>query len=142
MHFSAEIRRRIALPSDHSMLAAELLETGIRARLRRHHSKRPLLVGICGSQGSGKSTACAHIARSMATSGTRIGVLSLDDLYLPRHAREVLARRIHPLLRTRGVPGTHEPLLGLRTFQALASSEMPSRADMVLRLDEHRRVLF
>jgi D-glycerate 3-kinase len=104
-----------------SATAAQQLEVAIRARLARHHSARPLLVGICGSQGSGKSTACEHVARSMTASGIRVGVLSLDDLYLSRRKREELAREVHPLLITRGVPGTHEPLLGLRTLRALAT---------------------
>ncbi len=33
-------------------------------------------------------------------------VLSLDDFYYARRDREALAREIHPLLRSRGVPGT------------------------------------
>jgi D-glycerate 3-kinase len=102
-------------------LAAQRLETAIRARLGAHRAARPLLVGVCGSQGSGKSTTCEYVARALCASGIRVAVLSIDDLYLPRAAREDLARRIHPLLLTRGVPGTHEPSLGLRTLTALAS---------------------
>lgn len=101
--------------------SAHLLETAIRARLCYHRSEKPLLVGICGSQGSGKTTACDRVARALSASGIRVAVLSIDDLYLPRAAREDLARRVHPMLLTRGVPGTHEPSLGLRTFEALAA---------------------
>jgi len=103
--------------------AAHLLENAIRARLGEHRSARPLLAGICGSQGSGKSTACEQAARALSASGVRVAVLSIDDIYLPRAAREDLARRVHPLLLTRGVPGTHEPLLGLRALEALAMRE-------------------
>ena len=101
--------------------AAEQLETAVRARHASHQAVKPLMVGVCGSQGSGKTTACAHVARAMTASGIRVAVLSIDDLYLSRAAREDLALRVHPLLRTRGVPGTHEPLLGLRVFDALAT---------------------
>jgi D-glycerate 3-kinase len=97
------------------------LESAIRARFVQHRAARPLIVGICGSQGSGKSTACEHIARSLKASGIRVGVMSIDDLYLSRLARSELAQRVHPLLLTRGVPGTHEPSLGLRTLRALAT---------------------
>jgi D-glycerate 3-kinase len=100
---------------------AHRLETAIRAWLAEHRSEKPLLVGICGSQGSGKSTACEHVARALSASGTRVAVLSIDDLYLSRAARESLASSVHPLLLTRGVPGTHEPSLGLRIFDALAT---------------------
>ncbi len=104
-----------------SSSAAQRLETAIRARLGKHRAAGPLVVGICGSQGSGKSTACELVARALAVSGTRVAVLSIDDLYLSRAARADLSRRVHPLLLTRGVPGTHEPLLGLRAFEALAA---------------------
>ena len=90
-------------------------------RFAEHRSAKPLVVGICGSQASGKSTACENVARAMRASGVRVATLSIDDLYLSRSAREDLAQRVHPLLLTRGVPGTHEPLLGLRTFEALAT---------------------
>jgi D-glycerate 3-kinase len=79
------------------------------------------VVGICGSQGSGKSTACANVATALAATGISAAVLSLDDLYLPRAAREELARSVHPLLLTRGVPGTHDISLGLRTLEALGT---------------------
>ncbi len=38
--------------------------------------------------------------------------ISIDDVYLTRAEREALARDVHPLLLTRGPPGTHDlPLL-------------------------------
>jgi len=40
--------------------------------------------------------------------GDGVEVLSLDDFYLGHAARLQLARDIHPLLATRGVPGTHD----------------------------------
>ncbi len=46
-----------------SSSAAQRLETAIRARLGKHRAAGPLVVGICGSQGSGKSTACELVAR-------------------------------------------------------------------------------
>ncbi|MEP9357710.1 kinase [Sphingomonas sp. KR3-1] len=86
----------------------------IAARLRPG-SRRPFVLGISGAQGSGKST----IARALAA---RFGcpVLSLDDLYLDGAARQRLAETVHPLLRTRGVPGTHDVAAGLAAIEALA----------------------
>jgi D-glycerate 3-kinase len=49
--------------------------------------------------------------------------LSLDDIYLTRAEREELARTVHPLLRTRGVPGTHDVALGLQVIAALERGE-------------------
>lgn len=49
-----------------------------------------------------------------------MAVLSLDDLYLRRAERERLAATVHPLLRTRGVPGTHDVNLGEQVLEGLA----------------------
>ncbi len=67
---------------------------------------RPPLIGIVGAQGCGKTT----LARAVAD---RFGAaqVSIDDVYLTRAEREALARDVHPLLLTRGPPGTHD--LGL-----------------------------
>ena len=83
---------------------------------------RPLVIGICGAQGSGKSTLCGEVAARLRVAGHRVAVLSIDDLYLTLSAREHLAREVHPLLRTRGVPGTHDVGLGLAVLDRLAGA--------------------
>lgn len=88
-------------------------------RTRTARTRRLLVVGICGAQGSGKSTLAAAVARRFEQTGIRTAVLSLDDLYRTRAEREDLAARIHPLLLTRGVPGTHDIGLGLNLIDAL-----------------------
>lgn len=80
---------------------------------------RTSLIGLCGAQGSGKSTIAAASARLLAERGLSSAILSLDDLYLPHEDRARLAREVHPLLITRGPPGTHDPALGTRTLHAL-----------------------
>ena len=82
---------------------------------------RPVIVGLCGSQGSGKSTFALFLAALLETPGLSTAVLSLDDLYLTSAERRELADRRHPLLATRGPPGTHDVALGLRTLQALTA---------------------
>ena len=82
-------------------------------------ARSPLVVGICGAQGSGKSTLAAHLASLCEADGITTAVLSIDDLYLTRAEREVLAQNVHPLLRTRGVPGTHDVALGLAVLDDL-----------------------
>jgi D-glycerate 3-kinase len=52
--------------------------------------------------------------------GLNAPVLSLDDLYLTLAERRELARMVHPLLLTRGVPGTHDVALGLEILDRLA----------------------
>lgn len=82
-------------------------------------AREPLILGMSGPQGSGKSTVAAQLAARFAPAAT----LSLDDFYLPLAAREAMARGTHPLLRTRGPPGTHDVTLGLRVLGALRRGE-------------------
>lgn len=77
------------------------------------------VLGISGLQGSGKSTLAGQVCAEAARRGLRCACLSLDDVYLPRAARRRLARDVHPLLATRGPPGTHEPALAIDALDAL-----------------------
>lgn len=72
-------------------------------------SNNAYFVGINGCQGSGKSTLTGFIAEYLITEyQLNVVVMSLDDFYLTREKRNQLANDIHPLLATRGVPGTHD----------------------------------
>ncbi|WP_397573043.1 kinase [Silanimonas sp.] len=75
--------------------------------------------GITGLQGTGKSTLSAQVAALAEARGLRAVVLSIDDLYLDQPERQRLAREVHPLLATRGAPGSHDLALGRATFDAL-----------------------
>jgi D-glycerate 3-kinase len=78
------------------------------------------VIGINGAQGSGKSTLAAELRELLAgRHGLNALVLSIDDLYLTRAQRERLALEVHPLLRTRGVPGTHDVELGMDLLDKL-----------------------
>ena len=79
-------------------------------------------LGLCGPQASGKSTLTAVLARLLTERGLTVAVLSLDDLYLSRSARSELATAVHPLLRTRGPPGTHDLDLGHAVFDQFQQS--------------------
>lgn len=88
---------------------AELVSDRLK---RRRTDAPPLVLGLCGAQGSGKSTVAARLAARF----DRSAVLGLDDIYLTRAERRHLANTVHPLLATRGVPGTHDVALGMRTI--------------------------
>ena len=74
---------------------------------------------IAGLQGSGKSTLAAQMAAVAQSRGLQVAVLSIDDFYLGKAEREQLARTVHPLLATRGPPGTHDLTLAMDTLQNL-----------------------
>lgn len=82
-------------------------------------ARGPLIVGICGAQGSGKSTLAEALVARFGAAGVRAATLSLDDLYLGRAARAELARDVHPLLATRGVPLTHDVAAGCAILDAV-----------------------
>jgi D-glycerate 3-kinase len=84
---------------------------------------RTPVFAISGLQGSGKSTLAMQIATRAEADGLRVAVLSLDDLYLTRDQRRQLAHDVHPLLATRGPPGTHDVALGCRVLDALRTGE-------------------
>jgi D-glycerate 3-kinase len=69
----------------------------------------PFTLGIQGCQGSGKSTLADYLAHQLkAEANLNVIVCSLDDFYLSRNKRVALAKKVHPMLQTRGVPGTHD----------------------------------
>ncbi|TAL73117.1 MAG: kinase, partial [Rhodanobacter sp.] len=113
---------RIAAPN--ASLAGHLLDQ-YAGRIAR--SKRPYILGLSGLQGSGKSTLAREMRTQAEARGWATEVLSLDDFYYSRSEREMMAQEIHPLLRTRGVPGTHEIELLLSVLAALpqASERLP-----------------
>ena len=64
---------------------------------------------IAGSQGIGKSTLMHILENNLKIFYNKeILSLSLDDYYLTKKQRTTLSKKIHPLLITRGVPGTHD----------------------------------
>ncbi|WCP15292.1 hypothetical protein sphantq_03753 [Sphingobium sp. AntQ-1] len=86
-------------------------------------SDGPLILGLCGAQGSGKSTLAAGLQAAMEAEGWRTAILSLDDLYLSGAARAQLAAAVHPLLRTRGAPGTHDAVRGIAILDEARAGE-------------------
>ncbi len=102
-------------------LTNAILDRIVRARTAPQ--RQPLVVGICGAQGSGKTSLVARLAALLSEDGVRVAALSLDDLYLPRATRQRLAAEVHPLFATRGVPATHDVALGLATIAALERGE-------------------
>ncbi|PWN23044.1 hypothetical protein BCV69DRAFT_245823 [Microstroma glucosiphilum] len=103
-----------------------VLSSFIRDRLHRHRalhgssasssSVPPLIIGMQGPQGSGKTTITSQLMKACSTSTDplRLACISLDDLYLPYAGLTAVARAnpTNKLLSGRGQPGTHDLPLG------------------------------
>jgi D-glycerate 3-kinase len=127
---SSAIERLIAdehLPSDYRAIV-DAYWRPLSEEIALRAIDGPLVVGINGAQGSGKTTLCKFLEVLLVEHNQRAATLSIDDLYRTRADRERLAREVHPLLATRGVPGTHDPALGLAViedFRAGRDLELP-----------------
>ena len=68
-----------------------------------------LILGFSGGQGSGKTTVTGILKIILKKFfKRRIHVSSIDDFYKTLVDRNKISNKIHPLLKTRGVPGTHD----------------------------------
>jgi D-glycerate 3-kinase len=87
---------------------------------KAHAGQGPLVVGVGGAQGCGKTTFCSVISRIL-NKGFDLNciVLSLDDLYSTRHERLKFAHQTTQMFAVRGVPGTHDVDFALSLFDRL-----------------------
>jgi len=82
-------------------------------------SEHTLNVGINGAQGTGKTTLGKLLVTLLSAREFRVANFSIDDFYLTQSERNQLAESQHPLLATRGVPGTHDISLLMTKFEEL-----------------------
>ena len=98
---------------------------------------------ICGSQGIGKSTLLAILEKNLNIFyGIKILTLSLDDYYLTKKERVILSKKNHPLLLTRGVPGTHDTKLLSQSILKFDKSEYPMKIPIFNKLKDDRSKKF
>ena len=68
-----------------------------------------LILGFSGGQGSGKTTVTGILKIILKKFfKRRIHVSSIDDFYKTLEDRNKISNKVHPLFKTRGVPGTHD----------------------------------
>ena len=86
--------------------------------------KRSYIVGLSGGQGSGKTT-ISSIISIILKKYFKLNVfkISIDDFYKTRNERIKLSKYKHPLLMTRGVPGTHDCKIISKFFKKVKSKK-------------------
>ena len=89
---------------------------------KRANKKKPLMIGLAGGQGSGKTTISSILTLILQKYfKLKVFKVSIDDFYKTRKDRKLLSKNKHPLLMTRGVPGTHDVDLILKFFKKVKS---------------------
>lgn len=116
---SLKLIQQMQLP-DSFMQIIERIYLPLVDIILNHKTQSPLFVSINGAQGTGKSTLSTFLMHLIeAKTEYAVVDISLDDFYATRQQREQLAKHTHPLLITRGVPGTHDLALMTSTLNTL-----------------------
>ncbi len=90
-------------------------------------NKKPFIVGLGGGQGAGKTTITSIISIVLKKYfKLNVFKISIDDFYKTRKERFLLSKKLHPLLMTRGVPGTHDINFILDFFKKAKSNKFKS----------------
>jgi len=94
---------------------------------KQANKKKPYFVGLAGGQGTGKTTT-SSLLKIILIKFFKLKVfrISIDDFYKTRKERVNLSKRVHPMLMTRGVPGTHDINMMLSFFKKVKSRKFKS----------------
>lgn len=116
-----EFIQRNRLPDSYLSSAEQWFEPLLQQFADQYATSQQTQVwGINGCQGSGKSTLADYLCTMVAERhGINTLSLSMDDFYLTKAQRTVLGETVHPMLATRGVPGTHDVSLMIETIEQL-----------------------
>jgi D-glycerate 3-kinase len=94
---------------------------------KKADNKKPYFVGLAGGQGTGKTT-ISSIIKIILEKYFKLKVfkISIDDFYKTRKERIALSKKVHPMLLTRGVPGTHDINMMLDFFKKSKAKKFKS----------------
>lgn len=92
---------------------------------KAYTGKGPMMVGVSGCQGSGKTTLCETLTTLLQQAGFNVINLSMDDLYLTRQDQVKLSTTYptNPLYQQRGQAGSHDLKLAQHTFELLKENK-------------------
>jgi D-glycerate 3-kinase len=77
--------------------------------LKKINFNKPIIIGLSGAQGSGKSTFAQFLKLILEKKyNLKTTVVSIDDVYKTKKERIRISKKINKLFITRGVPGTHD----------------------------------
>jgi D-glycerate 3-kinase len=93
--------------------------------LKKLSLSSPLIIGLAGGQGSGKTT-FAHFLKLILEDKYKLNTItvSIDDIYKTKKDRAKLSKKINKLFLTRGVPGTHDVNFLTKFFKVLKNNNL------------------
>ena len=94
---------------------------------KKLNKNSPLIIGLAGGQGTGKTTITSIISLILKKYfKLDVFKISIDDFYKTRNERKKLSITKHPLLMTRGVPGTHDYRIICEFFKKVKNKKFNS----------------
>ncbi|MFW6316479.1 MAG: glycerate kinase [Cyanobacteriota bacterium] len=100
------------------------LPLSLKIARKKEQKKKPLIQGILGLQGTGKTTLAMILQGILTQFGYQTVALSLDDLYKTYSERAQL-QKDDPRLIWRGPPGTHDVKLGRDLLENVLQEKTP-----------------
>jgi D-glycerate 3-kinase len=88
--------------------------------LKKTSLRKPLIIGLAGGQGSGKTTFAQFLKLILEDRyNLKTMSVSIDDIYKTKKERIKISKKINKLFLIRGVPGTHDVNFLNKFFAAL-----------------------
>lgn len=121
------------------LAAAEQIFSALLCTIQKlaSETEKTLFVGINGCQGSGKTTLADYLVWQLNKTKLNAISCSLDDFYLDTKKRILLADTVHPLLKTRGVPGTHNIALLKQTMANFTKHKVNWKLSKFSKVDDN-----
>ncbi len=116
------------------------LPLGIKLANKRQSLSRPLVQGILGGQGTGKTTLAKILVLILEKLGYKTISISIDDIYKTYAERQLLQKEDSRLI-WRGPPGTHDVSLGIEILDKLRQSENQN-SDNLIAIPRFNKSLF
>ena len=108
-YFKKQETKKEKFKNKKKMLLNYLIPLSFWINEKSNQYSNTYFLGLSGGQGAGKTTITSLLNIILTNYfKKKVCIFSIDDFYKTLKDRKKLSKKIHPLLKTRGVPGTHD----------------------------------
>ena len=108
-YFKKQETKKEKFKNKKKMLLNYLIPLSFWINEKSNQYSNTYFLGLSGGQGAGKTTITSLLNIILTNYfKKKVCIFSIDDFYKTLNDRNKLSKKIHPLLKTRGVPGTHD----------------------------------